>query len=124
MKKYICECCGGTINPATLKCEYCGTCYRDENDSIIKIETFHNPVKVYEAECAIPDYVARNENASEFILNRLANQLATRLVENMDIQIAENYNPRDMEIKVRGRVKVIVPERHSDFSLFDKYNRY
>lgn len=28
MEKYICECCGGSINPETMKCEFCGTYYK------------------------------------------------------------------------------------------------
>lgn len=121
IKKYICECCGGQIDFVTLKCNYCGTQYKDENNSIIRIETFHNPIKQYTAECIIPEYIARKEDTSGYILNELAHQLARKLVENMDIQIAEDYDIQNMNIRVRGRVRVVVPEQRSDLFMLDKW---
>lgn len=47
---YKCDCCGAPINPATMKCEYCGTQYQHRGGNIVRIETFRNPVHTLAVE--------------------------------------------------------------------------
>lgn len=45
MERLQCACCGGTIDPITYKCDYCGMSY--ENNHIIpyRVEVTHLPIK-------------------------------------------------------------------------------
>ena len=49
MKNLKCECCGAPlkINPYfdDYFCDYCGSKYKANNEGVIRIETYQNPVK-------------------------------------------------------------------------------
>ena len=34
-KPLICTCCGAKINRATMRCEYCGTEYREDHCALV-----------------------------------------------------------------------------------------
>ena len=45
MKPLICQCCGGQIDPVTMKCRYCDTVYVDEYEQIRRIKQENNSIK-------------------------------------------------------------------------------
>ena len=113
MKKYVCECCGGQINPATMKCEYCGTQYKhDIEDHIIRIETYTNPVDTFRAAVQYTDEESKIvpfETVSEHAMRSLVGKLSECIANNMVVQ--REYDPLTREHYVRGTIKMIRPEK-------------
>jgi hypothetical protein len=111
MKKLICECCGGIIDPVKMVCEYCGTHYqRDVNDQVIRIETFQNPVITLTANRIIDRdvlYTLGPKKASELVLESMAKELANSLIPFM--RVDSDFDPLYCEHKVRSTIKVIQP---------------
>ena len=111
MKAYKCECCGGEINRATMRCEYCGTQYKEDYDNgVIRIETFRNPVDHYTAmikfdndqiNCLGP------ERVSEIAVRELTHKLSDCIAQNM--VITHRYDPSTNINYIRGDIKVIRP---------------
>ena len=115
MEKYLCECCGGHINPRTMTCEYCGTQYKRQWDdplNVVRIETYRNPVKTFTATMAIDseklDWMGAKD-ASIIALNHLRAELSKALYETMVVE-SEHDIARHQEI-IRGTVKIVVPEK-------------
>lgn len=110
MDKYICGCCGGRINRSTMTCEYCGTQYKEENNNIIRIETFRNPVRTFQAKVAIPDSWFREfdaEEVSKMAVKELANELAKAIPPMMEVY--QEYDPSYMQHILKGRIKIVQP---------------
>lgn len=109
LKPYICECCGGRINVAKMKCEYCGTIYENESLKRITIQTVNARTAVIRAEVAIPkDRMMHNpEGARDYTLRELRNQLADGLLGFIKIATSEDFMS-DTEV-IRGEVRVVDP---------------
>lgn len=111
MKKLICECCNGKINPNTLRCEYCGTQYKKDEDNTIRIERFENPCRVYKTQICIPVSeieMLGNENASQIVIKQLSRNLADAIAPNMEIQT--EYDPCFMMQRISARVRIVEPK--------------
>lgn len=108
MDKYICECCGGHINPRTMKCEYCGTQYKKEYDNYVRIETFQNPVITLKSRVML-DRDVPLEVASRYALEELTRELARNLTPFL---VTESmYHPDTMLTEVNGMIKIVKPEK-------------
>lgn len=120
MEKLVCECCGGQIDAATMKCRYCGTQYRDENDRIVRIETFRNPVKVFSASLLVEDDLMRRKDGAEYAVKMLANELAKSIPSVMEVR--SEYDPIRMATKMQGIIKVVQPVNVSNrFNVSDGF---
>lgn len=113
LKPYICKCCGGQINVAKMRCEYCGTSYEDSTLRRIKIETVRPGQHTIRAQIELDmDSITHNpEGARDYALRALRDQLADGLLGFMKIQTSESFDPRYLgrtEI-IRGEVRVIDP---------------
>ena len=113
MNKYICDCCGGKINPATMECEYCGTHFKEDyiNDSVIRIETYRNPVETIAAKTVITVEMIRDlgpEKASEYAVHVLYKKLSERIVPFMVLQ--SEFDPCRKQHLIEARMKMIVPK--------------
>lgn len=113
-KAYICQCCGGTINRDTMKCEYCGTEYEKNDDQVrLRIETFHNPVESLISRVGISDEEMRAlgpETASKLAMQSICRQLSECLVPFIDVCV-EN-DPCTMMHNFAGRLKIVRPVNH------------
>ncbi len=107
MDKYICDCCGGQFDISTMKCPYCGTQYKKDDDHIIRIETFRNPVKTFSACVEVTD-----KEGLDYALNVLSKELAKAIPSVMEVRT--EYDPRSMTNRVSGRIKVVQPVNVSD----------
>ena len=113
MEKYVCECCGGTIDPTTMKCEYCGTLYKREQDTFgtrLRIESYTNPVETYTASIFVSDKelaLIGAKRSSELALHSLVNKLAESIAPNLVVH--STYNHEFMGYDVRGTVKLVHP---------------
>ena len=82
LKPYICQCCGGRINVAKMKCEYCDTQYEDPSLKRLVIRTVRPGETTIRAEIAIDRWgLAHNpEGARDYALHELRNQIADGLL--------------------------------------------
>lgn len=107
---YICDRCGGHINRATMQCEYCGTRFREENDNVIRIETFRNPVREFSVKAVIPDFYVREmgcEAASRICMNELTQKMAECLPQLMNVRV-EMISAQNL-VAATATLKGIVP---------------
>lgn len=119
MEKYVCDCCGGSIDPSTLTCEYCGTKYKRDKSEYnsalyqpIRIETYHNPVNTYTACVDIDDYdIFRYgpEYASKRAVEVLSNELAKSIALNMTIDEDPCLTIGPFRHRIYGTIKMIKP---------------
>ena len=118
MIKYICDCCGGKINPQTMECEYCGTQFREDflNDTVIRIETFKNPVETLKAAVVLPEEHVKaigTEHASEFITKELSHKLSEGLAHYMVLE--NRFDPYRLVYVTSATVKVVVPKNGFEY---------
>jgi hypothetical protein len=111
LRPYICERCGGTVNPATLKCEYCGTPYKDESLKHITITQQVPGQHTIRAEVRVErEFMQYDpERARDFTLSKLREQIADGLLGFMKITTSNDYGWEDHTEIIRGEVKVIDP---------------
>lgn len=111
MKKMKCECCGGTINTATYKCEYCGTQYEGLSQDCIRIVSHTPGCRVLSSNMAIDGMMLHEfgeKEAAEMAIDRLARNIAESLVPYMDIET--EYDPCFRQQIIKARVRVIEPD--------------
>ena len=123
MEKYVCDCCGGTINPLTMTCEYCGTKYKRDDDWVrpIRIETYHNPVQTYTARVDVSAYDVRTHDPgiiSQIAVKELARELSKCIAPNMVIESQPDIKYGGYT--VFGTVKVVTPACGADKWRIDK----
>lgn len=109
LKPLICPQCGGTINRTRRKCEYCGTEYDLGNDTILHFEALHPGTHVLGSQATMTDEMVRVmgfEKASEYILRRMAAEMAEHLIPLMDVktELDPVYPWRGRKIQARLRV--------------------
>lgn len=109
MNKYICECCGGHIEPITMKCEYCGTQYKKENEQVFRIETFRGRVQTFESAFSISneELVRYPKEVSEIALRHVADQLAQVIAPYCEFRVEDN--PMICSKRICARIKVVEP---------------
>ena len=117
MKALICTQCGGRIDPKTNTCEYCGTKFKVDNDKVISVETYTNPVVTLASVTRLPmeqlSYSYPNHSQLvEYSINRIAEELAHGLIP----YIKYSYG-RDMKtncVDIHGEVKVVIPVNRNE----------
>lgn len=111
MEKYICDCCGGQINRATMKCEYCGTAYRDTfEDRLVRIETYDRcPVKTIRAAFSISR--EHFEESPEHMMGYVAREMAAKITEEIlpRCQFQADYDPVWNRFRIYSQCKVVEP---------------
>ena len=109
MNKYVCDCCGGQINPYTMKCDYCGTQYKKENEQVFRIETFQGRVQTFKSAYNITDeYLVRHpKEASELAIRHVANQLADIIAPYCEYEVEDD--PIIRQKRIYARIKIVEP---------------
>lgn len=116
MKKFKCECCGGHVNPYTMKCEYCGTQYEQVSDDVIRIKVQQSirPTKMYQISLDIPNYIRFNSDDA-YIINlikrEVSDQLVDAIMDNMQFVFIEDI--RHYGLHVDGAISLVVPDKPS-----------
>ena len=106
-----CPNCGGNINPRTLICEYCGTTFKNETPQIAftyspaRCEIIQNRIVVDDEEL---DMVVGDTKFTEFIIHKMAEQMADQLIPFMDIQTM--HDPRRFKTDIHTRLRVVRPD--------------
>lgn len=109
IKPLICPQCGGHINRATLKCEYCETEFRvDEKIHHLVIE--RHGVHVLQSQITLADeyvHFLGAQEASEIALRQLSSQMAEAIMPVIEVQTWND--PCINSTVVKGRLRVIDP---------------
>ena len=118
MKNLKCECCGASlkINPYNQYfddyfCDYCGSKYKADNEGVIRIETYQNPVRTLIAKTYVSDDVVKGigeEKAAEYSIKNLSRNLAESLAPMLTIE--KEYDPQYMRHIITAKVRVVEPD--------------
>lgn len=113
LEKLQCKNCGGTINPSTLKCEYCGTQYakKTENSITHYIQTCPAKIHTLASKTVIADELliaVPQEHAAEFAMKQITLELAKALTPFIKLEVEQN--PFDRTQIIRGAVRVVEPD--------------
>lgn len=112
MERYTCTQCGAPINPATLKCEYCGSSYKDPGNDRLPLIYIDSPrIHVLQSRRAIPNEVLYNtdiEAMSRYIMDDLLAQLAKHLVPFTEIKVVDD--PLLNAKTLRARLRICDPD--------------
>ena len=110
LKPYICTQCGGRVNRATLTCEMCGTTFKEDiPEQRIVVE--RPGVHFLRSQMAIDKemYIALGATqASEYVIRRMANQMAEIIIPFMDVMTMED--PICHQTLIRSTVRVLEPK--------------
>ena len=118
LKNLKCECCGAPLRVSfndteTYVCEYCNSKYEVKNEnsplqSVIRLETYHNPVRTLVSKMEIPEEHLRaigTEGVAEVAMRNLTHNLADSLAPMMNIE--KTYDPVHMRHIVTAKVRVV-----------------
>ena len=110
LKPLICPNCGGRINAARMKCEYCGTQFKRDESPVLRIEEVRPGVRTLEAKALIPEHFIMDlgdDAIRSIVRDQMSRQLAEALVPMLDLKVG--HDPALMEAVVRGRIRVLEP---------------
>lgn len=116
-KGYRCANCGNMLSISAakkgiLRCDYCGSEYKAENDEItpLRIERIPYKYRTIGSRVEIPrEYLFENpERIFELSLHEMARNMADKLVPLMSLELS--YDPMKMEHMLYGNLKVAVPD--------------
>lgn len=105
MRELTCKNCGGRINPATMRCEYCGTQYEQSYDRIVFVSD--RKAEVLQAKALIDNDMIQlmgEETVSKYAIDQLALKLAEGLKKCMDVTVQARPELGSQEIRASVRV--------------------
>ena len=113
MNPLICKQCGGTINPAKMRCEYCGTRYERDEDLTKPLRVTYQvgprPAILQnkmDIDTRLID-LSGAEEISRMIRSEVTRRMAEALEPYVEYQVQED--PLRQRQIVRGRVRVLPP---------------
>ena len=114
MKALICTQCGGTINPSTMRCEYCGTRYERTEDLTKPLRVIYSSEakpQILQSKIAFNNqdlnYIPDTNEIARIVHSRITTQLAEALEPYVEYTVQED--PVYREQVIRGRVRVLPP---------------
>ena len=109
MKAMICERCGATINPKTMRCEYCGTYYKEDTPTVFCVE--RQGVDVLSTRFAIDDELISLYD-EKILVQYVGNEITKRLVEaiSKNVEFYVQEDPLRQRHFVEGRIRVVPPK--------------
>lgn len=113
MKNLKCECCGAqlSIDYEGYICDYCGSKYKTDNNGVIRIETYQNPVRTLITKTYVSDDVVKDigeEKAAEYSIKNLTSNLAESLASMLTIE--KEYDPQCMRHIITAKIRVVEPD--------------
>ena len=108
-----CQSCGGTINPSSLRCEYCGTQYERKIEKGIThyIQTCPAQIHKLETQFEIDEgltYNAPQDMVAEYAMQQIVNALAQALVPFVKLEVTPSIcNCTQI---IRGTIRVVEPD--------------
>lgn len=111
MKLFKCQCCGGTVNSATYKCEYCGTQYEKLESDYIRIMSYNPGCQVLKSKMELRKEeieMMGSQEAARFLSDRLLRNLADALAPYAKMET--EFDPRTNREIVTASIRVINPD--------------
>lgn len=115
LRALVCQKCGASLNPRTLRCEYCGTYHeRVGNDiGIMRVQIERPGVRVIRSKLEVDGYLIASgrfddREVGEYIRRGLVGKLAESLPDIMETY--SEYDPVYMKHNVMGQIRVLEPE--------------
>lgn len=111
LKPLKCPQCGGTINRASMTCQYCGSVFQEDGDAVIHVCSFRPEIKVGTATFFIDQLAIDaigSEKMSEFAVKNLSQMIAEQIAPFMTIKTERDYL-RNGQV-VRGCIRVVRPD--------------
>ena len=112
LKPYICTQCGGKVNPATLRCEMCGTVFKDTSDrGYATLQVVHPGAHTLVVSREIDDEMFIRFGAEEMskrAIADMAHQFAESIAPFMTIRTEQDYYRQTT--RMRGMIRVLDPE--------------
>lgn len=105
---YRCKYCGGYVNPATMKCEYCDTQYEFPK---LEVLTIKPGVQTLCTKMSVDNNLAQYYNKKEydeFIKQRLAEGFLSFIKDNM--KITETFDARSLTKSYYATMDFIIKE--------------
>ena len=111
MKPMICTQCGGRVNPYTMRCEYCGTSFKREDNTnplVVKINTQRADVLGVDT---IVDNRLAESLPSEEITRIIHSEITRKLAEGLEpyVEYTVMEEPMFNHHVVKGRIRVLPP---------------
>ena len=114
-KPLICPQCGGVINPARNRCEYCGVYFEPMNqlpnfEPKIHIVSEHAPTRIYKARAVFDvELVELMEKGLiiDQVKEKLAYEISRKIMESMDIKIEQDRWLN--QVKFTARLRCLDP---------------
>lgn len=112
MKKLQCTNCGGTINPETYVCEYCGTRYKNDTPLMypVVVERMHPGTHTLQCVHKIDREMIERlglETASKICVEQMTQELADSISPFLTVE--SEFDPYFGVQKVRGKIRVLDP---------------
>lgn len=109
-----CQSCGGTINPSSLRCEYCGTQYERKIEKGIThyIQTCPAQIHKLATQVEIEDVLLYNipqDRVAEYAMKEIVNALAEALVPFVKLEVEHGISFKRTQI-IRGTIRVVEPD--------------
>lgn len=110
LKPLICPNCGGKIDAARMKCEYCGTQFKRDEGPVLRIEAVRPGVRTLNTNVRFPEHFIMDlgdDAIRRIVRDQMSHQLAEALVPMLDLEVGHDLER--MEGIVRGRIRVLEP---------------
>ncbi len=104
-----CPNCGAPINRATMRCEYCGSVFRESMPNVL-VCVEHPKIVPLQAEVFVDNYLSSllsKEELAREVSSQLTRKIADGLDQLMEIKVKED--PLHFGTIVRGRIRVVLP---------------
>ena len=108
LRALICQKCGASLNPRTLRCEYFGS-----DVGIMRVQIERPGVRVIRSKLEVDNYLIMSgrlsdEEVGAYIRKGLVGKLAESLPDVMETH--SEYDPVYMKHSVVGQIRVLEPE--------------
>lgn len=114
MKALVCTQCGGHINPAKMRCEYCGTRYEQTEDLARPLRITYSPgvrLQILQGQVALDNqmiiHISDADEIARLVHSRITADLAEALEPYVEYTVQED--PVCRRQVIRGRVRVLPP---------------
>lgn len=112
LEPIVCPNCGGRVNRAIMKCEYCGTTFESKRDGMfIKYDIVKPGVRTLAVEVGLPREVIHNledDGLRHYVQDAMVHKLAQAFVPMLDINVMPEYSYGG-RVSVQGRIRIVEP---------------